>query len=151
MSLCTVSRTLTLRDVSIAVPQTSPSPLDQLYCTVKGVPCAAWPSPSENRAPLTSTGRKSLLPTVLCLLSRLPPVLYGGMVLKPPGRPRARPASPVNGRDISIVILSLNFAVLDFLSNVQIFSTGSGHQLIRPLTDRDTYREIPRGGGQSQE
>lgn len=66
MSRRTLSRTATSIDVSIAVPQTSPSPW------------AAWVSPSENSAPSTPTGRYSVVPGPRYLTSMLPPQRDGG-------------------------------------------------------------------------
>ena len=70
--------------VSMAVPQTSPSP------------CAAWPSPRLKRAPGTCTGSQSRVPAVRWRVSMLPPASVGGMVLR--GSPgEASPSTPQKG------------------------------------------------------
>ena len=61
----------------MAVPHTSPSP------------CVAWPSPIENRAPGTKTGRNSVEPATRWRVSMLPPWTSGGIVL----------SGPLSGRD----------------------------------------------------
>ena len=71
--------------LSIAVPQTSPSP------------CAAWVSPTENSPPATSTGSHSIDPFARSLMSRLPPTRRGGTTECSPGSARASPIVPVNG------------------------------------------------------
>ncbi len=68
----------------MAVPLTSPSPW------------VAWPSPIENRAPGTNTGRKSVDPATRCRVSMLPPCVSGGIVLRGPST-GATPISPQNG------------------------------------------------------
>ena len=68
---CTENLTVTAPAISIAEPQTSPSPW------------AKCRSPAENSAPETCTGRKSRLPTTRCRMSRLPPFSRGGIVLNP--------------------------------------------------------------------
>ena len=83
-SLRTLSRTAARIGVSIAVPQTSPSPW------------AACPSPRLNNAPGTCTGSHRTDPAVRWRVSMLPPVTSGGIVLRasPAG---ATPSSPQNG------------------------------------------------------
>ena len=76
----TVSRTSARIGVSIAVPQTSPSPW------------AAWPSPIDSRAPSWKTGRNSVAPAVRWRVSMLPPWRSGGIVER----------GPVAGRDAQL-------------------------------------------------
>jgi hypothetical protein len=71
--------------VSMAVPQTSPSP------------CAEWVSPTENSAPSTPTGRYRVVPTRRCLVSILPPQREGGTIERGPGSTGATPIVPGNG------------------------------------------------------
>jgi hypothetical protein len=75
----------TLIELSIAVPQTSPSPW------------AAWVSPTEKSAPATSTGSQSSVPVPMSRTSMLPPTRRGGTMLWVPSAAGARPMVPQNG------------------------------------------------------
>ena len=75
----------TVMALSIAVPQTSPSP------------CAAWVSPTENSPPATSTGSHSTVPAARSRTSRLPPTRRGGTTECSPGSAGASPIVPVKG------------------------------------------------------
>src|SRR5579884_559794 len=86
-SFRTLRRRTTSIAVSIAVPQTSPSP------------CAACVSPSENSAPSTPTGRKSVTPGFRCFVSMFPPKRDGGTIECAPGSSGATPSVPGNGRN----------------------------------------------------
>src|SRR5579862_6162965 len=79
------SFTLTLIGDSMAVPHTSPSP------------CATCGSPIEYSAPFTLIGRYSSTPSLRSRISMLPPVAYGGMVLKLPASAGATPVVPQKG------------------------------------------------------
>src|SRR6266481_9147368 len=86
MSLRSVRRKWPCSAVSIAVRQTSPSP------------CTPWPSPQENSAPGTNTGKYSLAPAPSSLLSRLPPIARGiSEVMRPQAGGGATPITPKNG------------------------------------------------------
>ena len=80
------TRSATRIGLSIAVPQTSPSP------------CAAWVSPTESSAPGTSTGSSRTLPAPRSRMSMLPPTRRGGTTLCVPGSAGATPIVPMKGR-----------------------------------------------------
>ena len=81
-----------VRHISSAVTQTSPSP------------CTPWPSPTEKFAPGTHTGRYSVLPAVISLLSRLPPWMRGSFdAMVPNSGGGATPITPKNGASVSSV------------------------------------------------
>ena len=75
---------------SMAVWQTSPSP------------CAACPSPTENRAPGISIGKNNELPGTSSLQSMLPPERRGGWVEWRPGSSGGIPMTPMKGRRATV-------------------------------------------------
>ena len=78
-------RSVTSPAHSMPVPDSSPSP------------CAACRSPTENRAPATSTGSQSVLPATSCRMSMLPPTCRGGAVGCGPRAAGATPSTPGKG------------------------------------------------------